>query len=120
MVGGETELEGRGGEERKFFIDNQLVRICVIIVMIRWTGLAPWEFEIPFPDGLTSAFLVGEEKTLCYEVSESFFSILWRPPCRTVELGGFVGSKRCLKSTDPMRSRVKCPCHPHSGVRAFR
>jgi len=25
--------------------------------MIRWTGLAPWEFECPFPGSLTSAFL---------------------------------------------------------------
>ena len=30
--------------EREFFIDNLLVRIHVIIVMIRWTGLAPWEY----------------------------------------------------------------------------
>jgi len=30
---------------REFFIDNLLVRIQFIIVMIRWTGLAPWEFE---------------------------------------------------------------------------
>ena len=33
--------------ERDFFIDNLLVRIHFIIVMIRWTGLAPWEFEFP-------------------------------------------------------------------------
>ena len=26
-------------------VDNLLVRIHFIIVMIRWTGLAPWEFE---------------------------------------------------------------------------
>ena len=32
-----------------FFIDNLLVRIHFIIVMIRWTGLAPSEFESPFP-----------------------------------------------------------------------
>ena len=31
----------------KLFIDNLLVRIHFIIVMIRWTGLAPWEFEFP-------------------------------------------------------------------------
>ena len=31
--------------EREFFIDNLLVRIHFIIVMIRRTGLAPWEFE---------------------------------------------------------------------------
>jgi len=31
--------------DRKFFIDNLLVRIHFILVMIRWTGLAPWEFD---------------------------------------------------------------------------
>ena len=40
--------------EREFFIDNLLVRIHLIIAMIRWTGLAPWEFEFPFP-GLSHA-----------------------------------------------------------------
>ena len=45
-------------EQREFFIDNLLVRIHFIIVMIRWTGLAPWEFEFPFPGSLTSTFLV--------------------------------------------------------------
>ena len=39
------------------FIDNLLVRIQFIIVMIRWTGLAPWEFEFPFPGSLISTFL---------------------------------------------------------------
>ena len=34
--------------ERELFIDNLLVRIHCIILMIRWTGLAPWEFEFPF------------------------------------------------------------------------
>ena len=44
-------------QEREFFIDNLLVRVHFIIVMIRWTGLAPWEFELPFPGSLTSTFL---------------------------------------------------------------
>ena len=35
--------------EREFFIDNLLVRIHFIIVMSRCTGLAPWDFESPFP-----------------------------------------------------------------------
>jgi len=43
--------------EIEFFIANLLVRIHFIIVMIRWTGLAPWEFEFPFPGSLTSTFL---------------------------------------------------------------
>ena len=29
-----------------------------IFVMIRWTGLAPWGFQLPFPGSLTSNFLV--------------------------------------------------------------
>jgi len=49
------------GDQREFFIDNLLVRIHYIIVMIRWTGLAPWEFEFPFPGSLTSTFLFGDQ-----------------------------------------------------------
>jgi len=33
--------------QREFFIGILLVRIYFIIVMLRWTGLAPWEFEFP-------------------------------------------------------------------------
>ena len=40
--------------ERELFIDNLLVRNPFIIAMIRWTGLAPQEFEFPFPGSLTS------------------------------------------------------------------
>ena len=31
--------------ESEFFIENLLIRIYLIIEMIWWTGLAPWEFE---------------------------------------------------------------------------
>ena len=34
-----------------------MIRIQLIIVMIWWTGLAPWEFEFSFPGSLTSPFL---------------------------------------------------------------
>ena len=43
--------------EREFFIDNLLFRVQFIILMIRWTCLAPWEFEFPFPGSLPSTFL---------------------------------------------------------------
>ena len=43
--------------EGEFFSDNLLVRIHFIILMIGWTGLAPWEFEFPFPGSLTSLVL---------------------------------------------------------------
>ena len=33
-------------------MDNLLVQIHFIIMMIRRTGLAPWEFALPFPGGL--------------------------------------------------------------------
>jgi len=39
-----------GYEGREFFIDNLLVRIN-FIVMIRRTGLAPWEFEFSLKGG---------------------------------------------------------------------
>ena len=42
--------------QREFFIDNLLVRIHFIIVMIRWTGLAPWEFEPRMPLYIGQAF----------------------------------------------------------------
>ena len=45
--------------QREFILDNLLVRIHCIIVMIRWTGLAPWEFEFTFPGRLTSTFLAS-------------------------------------------------------------
>jgi len=48
------QLAASDTAEREFFIDNLLVRIHFIVVMIRWTGLAPWEFEFPFPGSLTS------------------------------------------------------------------
>jgi len=35
-----------GRSEREFLIDNLLVQNHFIIVMIRWTGLAPWEFVV--------------------------------------------------------------------------
>ena len=60
-VAGSTRLYARGAalqarpglrrrclSEREFFIDNLLVRIYLIIVMIRWTGLVPWEFDFFF------------------------------------------------------------------------
>ena len=53
--------------KREFFIDNLLVQIHFIIVMIRWTGLAPWEFEFPFPGSLTSTFLVTLTKVVALQ-----------------------------------------------------
>jgi len=51
--------------QREFFIDNLLVLIHFVVVMIRWTGLAPWEFEFPFPGSLTSNFLAHTPQLVC-------------------------------------------------------
>jgi len=34
--------------EKEFFIVKLLVRVHFIILLIRWTGLAPWEVDFPF------------------------------------------------------------------------
>ena len=56
-----TKLNAGDKEEvetkREFSIDNLLVRIHLIIVLMWWIGLAPWEFEFPFRGSLTSTFL---------------------------------------------------------------
>jgi len=51
-------LAGAGGDI-EFFIANLLVRFHFIVEMILWTGLAPSEFEFPFPGSLTSTFLAA-------------------------------------------------------------
>ena len=55
---GGARYMNRFQRERECLIDNLLVRIHVIIVMIRWTGLAPCQFDFPFPGSLASTFLV--------------------------------------------------------------
>ena len=42
-----------------------------IIVMIRWTSVAPWEFEFPFPGSLTSTFLESNSTSSVTPVVES-------------------------------------------------
>ena len=44
--------DAAGRREREFLIATLLVRIHFGIVMIRWTGLAPWEIEFPFQAAL--------------------------------------------------------------------
>ena len=60
--------------ERDFFIDNLLVRNHFTIVMIRWTGLAPWEFEFPFPGSLTSTVLApgGDRMPASFTCGDDF------------------------------------------------
>ena len=45
------------GSESEFFIENLQVRIHYTILMIIWTGLAPWEFELPVPGSLSATLL---------------------------------------------------------------
>ena len=50
------ERHGVRLQQREFGVDYLLVRIHFIIVMVRLTGLTPWEFEFPLPGSLTSTF----------------------------------------------------------------
>ena len=43
--------------ESEIFTENLLVRIYLIIEMMRWTSLAPWNFELRFSGRLISTFL---------------------------------------------------------------
>jgi len=54
----ETKLNwdrARYSMESKFYIDNLLFWICLVIVMVERTGLTPWEFEYLFPGSLISS-----------------------------------------------------------------
>ena len=62
--------------EREFIIDNLLVQIHFIIVMIRWTGLAPWEFRFSFPGSLTSTFIWRANNLWGGEEARAFSQLL--------------------------------------------
>ena len=47
--------------------------------MIRWTGLAPWVFEFPFPGSLTSTFLICEHLVRRDSVLDTLGSVLNTP-----------------------------------------
>ena len=53
--------EGTYWTESEILIDNVMARNDCIIVVIRWSGLAPWVFGFPFPGSLTSTFLSIED-----------------------------------------------------------
>ena len=72
-----TKDDKNGAVKREFFLGNLLVRIHCIIVMIWWTGLAPWEFEFPFPGSLASTFLVLSLLLLSAEEHPEGMLLFW-------------------------------------------
>ena len=46
-------------------------------MMIRWTGLAPWEFESPFPGSLTSTFLIRDMGCSVVEIPDLLADAGW-------------------------------------------
>ena len=59
MVGCGLKVTVLNFQEREFFIGNPLVCIHFIIEMIWWAGLAPLQFEFPFPGSLKSTFIIS-------------------------------------------------------------
>ena len=76
--GANAPFPGKDRPERELCIDNLLVRIHYIIEMVLWTGLAPWEFEIPFPGNLISTFLKVTPPALFQVTLSTFLKV--RPP----------------------------------------
>ena len=96
----ENAREGERGK-RDFFVDNLLVRIHSIVAMIWWTGLAPWEFEFPFPVSLTLTF---------HQTHNTALNIpLHTPPAR---------NKPCTRRGIGTASRVS-KCHPALGPQQY-
>jgi len=80
--------------QRKLFIYNLLVRIHFhfIIVMIRWTGLAPWESGSPFPGSLTSTFNPTPGRRAGLGDSEEVRRQLGEAPRAQLQLHGSAGT----------------------------
>ena len=88
------------GAEREFLIDNLLVRIHVIIVVIRWIGLTPWEIASPFPGSRTSTFpgTVVTPGTRDSEETESQRLIIFRGQS-SVKVNPFHGEEEARRSS---------------------
>jgi hypothetical protein len=54
--------------ERDLVTDNLQVRMHYIIEMIWWAGLAPWEFELPFPGSLIPPTSEAHASIICARV----------------------------------------------------
>ena len=75
----ERDRVKRPERDREFFTDNLLVRINLIIEMVWWTGLAPWECSPPISLSLSALSL--SRCSACrlvrkYEVEVSWFTDL--------------------------------------------
>ena len=88
-------------------MDNLLVRIHFIKVMIRWTDLAPWEFEFHFPGSLTSTFLETQTRHTAPRCRANSAQLRQSRPDSglgfhgKVDWTGFRESRRCSKDTHP-------------------
>ena len=79
-----------------------MVRIHFVIEMIWWTGLAPWEFEFPFPGSLTSTFHLPPASranppfpptfpsTACPDVTPQFENNYFTEMCSGSEAGSYL------------------------------
>ena len=76
--------------------------------MSRWTGLAPWEFEFPFPGSLTPTFLVG----LCDLIRRSVNHYEHSPWIR------FLIGNSCLLSPPKNPRALRSTHHPGDNIRA--
>ena len=67
-------LELRGQRENSLLTTNLSGSTSSCLRCFWWTGLAPWEFEFPFPCSLISTFLLrGHHHLVCLHSHSSFY-----------------------------------------------
>ena len=83
--------------------------------MIRWTGLAPWEFEFPFPGSLTSTFLPGKrhQQASCFRntVVENSTQNIVLAACSALTPANTSPSSLLLKPS-PLSTMQRCNPQP--------
>jgi len=84
---------------REFFIDNLLVRIHCIIVMIGWTGLAPWETDL--------AVVLSEHLVRLQDLAVPGLVRLQRPRDPQLDRPGLRGSGSYLRLVDSCITQLK-------------
>jgi len=77
-------------------------------VVIRWTGLAPWEFAFPFPGSLTSTF-----RAIGRELPRTFGAVRRALPVRKARVGEGEDARLGLLEARPRLEARRLALRPH-------
>ena len=97
----QTAVPKRNPRNQVHPFHQSAIRIHFVIVMTWWMGLAPWEFEFPFPGSLISVYLpTSGTPILPIGTADGYVALQQRP----------AGSECDLR---PDCWQRVCPVHPH-------